>query len=416
MEINTTTICNQNSTTAQKSMTVSNNNKANKKLLNIIQYKSPQKRMKIKEKITKNIKKWQKVALFLTFLSIFASFFVIFTNSGKYAFALNDEYYYTKDVEHLFTHCLIAYPEIAFKQNNPMKNYYKADCITSSEFSKILEELYNNNYVLVKLSSCFSVDKNGLATKQAVKIPKNKKALVFSFDDVNYDTKKMGLGMVDKIILDSNGQLASQTLINDNIDIRYDLEFIPILEEFVKSHPDFSINNAKGVLNLTGYDGILGYRTSHTNTTSRNQEILEAQKVVNKLKQNGWEFASHSYGHYHMNKINNAKFEKEIYLWQTEVEPIVGKTKVYVYPYGEWQVFENGEISTKHKMLQDAGFSLFCGVGMKNFYAYLPNKNHKVLFMDRKCVDGNTLNANREELFPFFTPKLVLDPARLSIN
>lgn len=371
---------------------------------------------KIKKNIKKNTKNMQKISIFLVFLSIFASIFVISINSNKKAFASNNEYYYTKEVEHLFTHCLIAYPEIAFKQNNPMKNYYKADCITSSEFSKILDELYNNNYVLVKLNSCFSVDKNGIATKQAVKIPKNKKALVFSFDDVNYDSKKTGLGMVDKIILDSNEQLASQTLINDNIDIRYDLEFIPILEQFVKKHPDFSINNAKGVLNLTGYDGILGYRTSHTNTINRKQEITKAQKVVNKLKQNGWEFASHSYGHYHMNKIDNSKFEKEINLWKNEVEPIVGKTSIYVYPYGEWQVFENGEICPKHKILQDAGFSLFCGVGMKNFYAYLPSKNHKVLFMDRKCVDGNTLNANREELMPFFTPKLVLDSARLSIN
>ena len=206
--------------------------------------------------------------------------------------------------------------------------------------------------------------------------------------------------------------LASSANFNGYEDIRYDVEFIPILENFIALHPDFSINGAKGVLNLTGYDGILGYRTSHSNTTNRQQEIEKAKNVVGVLKQKGWEFASHSYGHYHMNKISLEKWKQEVRLWQEEVEPIVGKTSIYVYPYGEWQVFENGEICEKHKILQDAGFSLFCGVGMKTFYSYLPNKNHKVLFMDRKCVDGSTLNANNSELLPFFNPSMVIDGAR----
>lgn len=218
--------------------------------------------------------------------------------------------------------------------------------------------------------------------------------------------------MVDKIILDKNQELASYTLKNKNEIISYDNEFIPILENFIKKHPDFSINGAKGVINLTGYDGILGYRTSHTNIQNRQSEIEQAQKVVDRLKSNGWQFACHSYGHYHMNKISNEKFKQEITLWQNEVEPIIGKTSIYVYPFGEWQVFENGKICEKHKMLQAYGFKLFCGVGMQSFFNYLPNKNYKVLFMDRKCVDGRTISSNNKELSNFFNPLKVLDASR----
>ena len=45
--------------------------------------------------------------------------------------------------------------------------------------------------------------------------------------------------MIDKIVLDNQGNLASYTKIKNVVDISYDNEFVPILENFVKLHPDF---------------------------------------------------------------------------------------------------------------------------------------------------------------------------------
>lgn len=322
----------------------------------------------------------------------------------------DSNFYYTNNVEHLFTHCLIAYPEIAFSKNNSMRKYYDADCITANEFLNILESLYTNNYALVNINECFEII-DSTAVKKKIKMPVGKKALILSFDDVVYDSKKMGKGMVDKIILDENGNIATSTTIGNKIETSYNNEFVTILENFVSSHPTFSVRGAKGTINLTGYDGILGYRTNHKNPNHKTEET-QAQKVVDKLKQLGWTFASHSYGHYHMKKLSTSQFLEELNLWKKEVEPIVGKTSIYVYPYGEWEVFENGELCQKHKLLNQYGFNLFLGVGMKTFYSYLPNKNHKVLFMDRKCIDGNTLRANSKELCRFFNPLAIIDPTR----
>ena len=36
---------------------------------------------------------------------------------------------------------------------------------------------------------------------------------------------------------------------------------VPLIDSFVKEHPDFSYKGAKGIIALTGYNGILGYRT-----------------------------------------------------------------------------------------------------------------------------------------------------------
>ena len=43
--------------------------------------------------------------------------------------------------------------------------------------------------------------------------------------------------------------------------ISQDLDAVTILDKFVREHPDFSPYGAKGCLSLTGYCGILGYRT-----------------------------------------------------------------------------------------------------------------------------------------------------------
>ena len=48
-----------------------------------------------------------------------------------------------------------------------------------------------------------------------------------------------------------------------------------ILENFIKDHPDFSHNSSKGIIFLSGENGILGYNTNHNNASSK----YEAKRV-----------------------------------------------------------------------------------------------------------------------------------------
>lgn len=357
------------------------------------------------------MRKFSIFAIIFMFFCIFSTFFAqlcVFAEEN----AASSLVEYNGEIKHVFTHCLLSDPSLALNPKNSMSKDYARDCITKDEFKLILHYLHKNNFTLINPHELFFV-KDSQISRKKLYLPKGKKPLIFSFDDVNYDHRKMGKGMVDKLILDKNGEIATQTQKGGKTSVSKDNEFVPILNSFVSHHPDFSFNGAKGVLCLTGYDGILGYRTQSKNTQNRNQEISECKKVVKKLKSDGWIFACHSYGHYHMKKISAQKFEQELKSWNEEVVPLIGKTDIYVYPYGEWEILNNeNQVSEKHKLLVDDGFKLFCGVGVKSFISMFPrnfDKSEQVLFMDRCPLDGFTLKNRGKDLSDLFPYESVID-------
>lgn len=326
-------------------------------------------------------------------------------------------------IHHVFTHALIAHPDIAFAKGNSMAKNYDIDCLTPKEFKKILQSLYERDYMLVDACDIYTVNSSGAHVK-ALNLPNGKKPLIMSFDDINYYIKKMDMGMADKLII-SEGQIATFTK-NASPQISYDNDCVPILENFVNTHPDFSHNNARGIINLTGFDGILGYRT-HRQSMNRASEIAAAKKVVAALKNRGWKFACHSYGHYHMQKISDAKFASDTDKWLAEVQPLIGKTDLYVYPYGEYELTrkdtrtsygdnersQNDTLSPKHRKLLDSGFRFFFGVGGSCYFAPLKS-TPSALFMDRVPMDGNTMRRAPKLLKDYFSIASVYDTSRPS--
>lgn len=308
------------------------------------------------------------------------------------------------EVTHFFTHSLVAYPSIAFAKNNGMRSSYDKDCLTVTEFKRFLQALYEKNFMLIDISKIYQVDGDQPAIKRNFAFPSGKKPLVLSFDDTNYYSKKMHLGMNDKLILDKDNNLATFSEYATE-KINYDNENVTILENFIAKHPDFSYQGAKGLICLTGFDGILGYRTQ-SDSPIRSTEIEKVKPLVKKLKDLNWKFACHSYGHYHMSKIGNNKSIYDSAKWLTEVQPLIGKTDIYCYPYGDWEITKNDVCSPKHQFLIDSGFKLFLGVGNKPFFNYLPYSKsihpYSALFMDRKPIDGLSLRMFKESYSPYF--------------
>ncbi len=340
---------------------------------------------------------------------------------------------YSGIVEHVFTHSLVAFPELGYPKDisnvDKVMNTYFIDCITVPEFKAILQALYDDGYMLVNINYVYEKDGNGVPRlKKSFKFPEGKKPLVFSFDDTCYYSEKMGRGMIDKLVI-IDGKIGTYTKHKDGTVVQgFDEEHIPILDRFVEEHPDFSFNGAKGMLCLTGYDGILGYRTQRVSDgdgrteADRQREIEAVKPIIKLLKDTGWYFASHSYKHGLMERYSTDSMIDCATKFQNEVIPLIGETKIYVYPYGSWKRSSDGKTCPgPQRVLNEMGFEYFCSVGA-NWYANTRADLGNIILQDRANIDGTAfvwfqdIFTNHEETgkprFPSINFREIYDDAR----
>jgi hypothetical protein len=203
-------------------------------------------------------------------------------------------------------------------------------------------------------------------------------------------------GFANKLVLD-NGIVKTQVITPEgNTIVTDDGDIVPIVDEFVKEHPDFSMNGAKGILGVTGFEGILGYRTELIGPKG-NAERTAVLGVVAALKNSGWVFASHSYSHdkiFLTDTISSTQLAKDISEWKQQVEPLVGPTNIFIGPFGE--VFKEGD--PRRQQLLEAGFNVLYGVGMDGYMKFFDNH----LVMNRIDIDGYRLTHDATKLNKLF--------------
>jgi hypothetical protein len=91
-------------------------------------------------------------------------------------------------------------------------------------------------------------------------VPVGKQPLVISIDDLNfYEYMRDNRGSWRLALNESRVRLEVHDPDTGLVSFT-DEEIVPMLDQFVLKHPDFSLNNAKGVIGLTGYKGVLGER------------------------------------------------------------------------------------------------------------------------------------------------------------
>jgi len=312
---------------------------------------------------------------------------------------------YEGQLLNIFFHPLVARPQEAFRSRH--RDHFLEWYVTASEYKKILYELYNLNYVLVDINQLYEVTVEGGRKKVTLKkplVPEGKKPIVISIDDLNYYDNVREYASIDKLIIDEKGNVAGWTNTGGNGEISYDLDVVTYLEEFIRQYPDFSVNGARGIIALTGYNGVLGHRTHELNASGYQQEKEKATAVVNKLKQLGWRFASHSWGHPNMPEISMEWFIRDTDRWDREVRPVIGDTDLFIYPFGAGVE----DIEAKHKILRDRGFNVFFGVG----FGYTAVQRQEYIYMNRRNIDGNYFRTFRNRTDKLFDFDKVIDPAR----
>ena len=316
---------------------------------------------------------------------------------------------------------LIAEAERTFADETYGTSYYN-NYVTVNEFSKIILQLYENGYILVRYSDIIKDDGT-----MELYIPKGKKPLIITETHVNYNTymvdgdgdklpDKDGAGFASKLILDENGNLTCEMVDSTGQTVTGAFDIVPILESFVETHPDFSYRGAKATLALTGYDGLFGYRTSASareffGKAYCDQQAADAKKVIEAVKAAGYELACYSYENEPYGSYTAEQIKAELEQWKYEVTPLLGDVSLFVMCRNS-DIAANGTAYTgdKFEVLKSYGFTDFIGFnndGKAWFGAYAGHNR-----MGRTLVTGANLVSHPDWFEGIFDAYSVKDNAR----
>ena len=333
------------------------------------------------------------------------------------------EYQATKDscvavnpneVTHIFYHSLVVEPEKGFGGDDQLSAGFSQWMTTVDEFNRITKEMYDRGYVMIHLRDLIeeTVGDDGAVHMKAkqLMLPPDKKAFIISMDDLSYYHSYDGRGIATKLVLDENGEVKNEYIENDGSVSVGDYDYVPLLDQFVKDHPDASYRGAKATVALTGYNGVLGYRTDEVYNTrdperitkdqqawldanpdfNFEEDIASATKIAEAMKATGWEFASHTWGHRHIAQISLGELQQDTERWEKNITPIVGAPDMIIFAHGEdlndWQDYDSAD--PKFQYLKERGFNYFCNVDSAQYFLQIRDNYVR---QGRRNLDGYRL-------------------------
>lgn len=334
----------------------------------------------------------------------------------------------TTQITHIFFHSLIADTSRAF-DGEYTEDGYNQYMTTVGEFRAILDELYKRGFVLVRIHDIAvqTTDESGNTVfKQGdIFLPPGKTPIIISQDDVNYYEYMVdgdgdrypdaqGDGFANKLVIGDDGYPTCEYITADGQTVYGEYDLVPILEAFVQKHPDFSYRGARGILALTGYEGVFGYHTHPEwedilGKEAYKREIQDAQALTQCLKEHGWEIASHSYAHFGYGNHDADEIASDVQKWENQVQPVVGDTDIFIYPYGSDIAGVEAYSGAKFEAMYDAGYRYFCNVDSAQFWVQI---HDSYVRQGRRNLDGYRMWWDPELLDDLFDVKKIFDSAR----
>ena len=337
-------------------------------------------------------------------------------------------------ITHVFFHTLVVDEARCFDGDRREKGY-NLYMTTVDEFNQILESMYERGYVLVSpYDVAYEVtDETGTHfTYGDIRLPEGKIPFVMSQDDVNYYGYMIGDedpelerpavanaggdGFAHKIIIGDDGYPTCEYYDADGNLLVGSYDLVPILEDFIQKHPDFSYRGARAVLGMTGYEGVFGYRTKpghkdFLGEEAYQKEVEQAKEVAQCLRDHGWILASHTYGHPSLGVVDVSRVESDTQKWEDTVESIIGDCDIILYPNGsdvagiEKYTMDN----EKFKILYDSGIRYFYNVDSSIYWCQLGENYFRG---GRRNLDGYRMYNSPGRLEDLFDAKAVFSKAR----
>ena len=301
---------------------------------------------------------------------------------------------------------------------------YNKNFVSVEEFSRILNQLYSANYVLVDFDSFISsntgVDGNESYFTNSLYLPAGKKPIMITETMVNYfeymvDPDKDGTpdakghGFANKLVVDSNGDIKAAYVDANGQNLVGNYDLVPVLEAFIQEHPDFSYKGARAILAVTGSEGVFGYRTNTTYVSRFGQsfydsEVAEAKKVVQALRDKGYTIASYTYSNQAYRTMTTLQIQAEIQNWTTQITPVLGEVDTIVFARGSDIDSYSG---TTFNVLYNSGLRFFLNSGSSPRV----DANSTFIRQTRLMVTGESMAWYQSQFSDYFDCNVVMDLA-----
>lgn len=240
--------------------------------------------------------------------------------------------------------------------------------ITVDEFNRILQQLYENDYMLVDIYDLFTTGQNedGSVKIQPndLRLPQGKKPIML--------VNTQAAGYARKLVLTEDGSFVSEYTDGDK-QLTGSVDFVPLLEDFIRSNPGFSYKGSRAMLALTGHKGLFGYDISET---------AEITRIAQALTERGYILSCNTFGNLAYGYSKLAEIQEDVSNWNISAVPLIGQTEVLVYARGS-DIYDGKDsyFGSKYEALFDAGFHYYLGI------CYNSNP-----WMD---ITGNTIRLGR---------------------
>ena len=318
------------------------------------------------------------------------------------------------NIPNLSFHVLIADPARAFTDETYGKNYNR-NFVTVEEFKQILQQLYDNGYVLVDLDDVvYATTTDGKTTYSAntIYLPDGKKPIMITETMVNYFAYMIdsdgdgaadagGGGFASRLVLDDNGEIKAEMVTSSGETVVGNYDLVPILNEFIEAHPDFSYRGARAILAVTGHEGLFGYRTN----TGNADEIAGATAIVEALRSDGYTIACYTYNNENYSTFSATQIQADLQKWTAQVTPILGEVDILVFARG---VDITDYTGNQYNVLYNAGFRYFIGASTTPYGQVTSNYFHQKRIM----VTGTQMAYGSNVFSSYFNSLAVLDATR----
>ena len=211
-----------------------------------------------------------------------------------------------------------------------------------------------------------------------------------------------------------DGKLTCEYVDADGQTLYGSYDLVPLLDDFLDQHPDFSYRGARATIAVTGYQGAFGYRISNDYKEKLGDEAFaqactDARAVADALRAEGYTIASHSYGHLTYGDISPERLAGDAQKWNDQIAAVIGETDVLLYPFGSDISGVEAYKGAKFDTLYGLGFRYFCNVDSAEHWVQI---HDGYVRQGRRNIDGYRMYYQSNLLDDLFDTKTVWDDAR----